>query len=82
MTQILYFGRLSDLTGTSQEALDLPEHIKTTGELRLWLDQRFSANGALLEPSVRIALNNQFVFDQELIVGASEVAFMPPVGGG
>ena len=54
----------------------------TAGELRQFLDLRFEANGALLEPTVRIAVNNELCFDTMAIVETDEIAFMPPVGGG
>ena len=82
MTKIIYFGRLSDVTGKDEERLDLPSHVATAGALRSWLDQRFKANGALMEPSVRIAINSEIIFDDEPLAQADEIAFMPPVGGG
>lgn len=82
MVRILYFGRLSDVTGVAQEDLTLPEGLTTTGELRAWLDTRFAATGAMMEPSVRVALDSEFVFDRAPITAAREIAFMPPVGGG
>ena len=82
MTRILYFGRLTDIAGTSEENLDLPASVETAGELGTWLDLRFEADGALLEPTVRIAVNNEIAFDADALSGADEIALMPPVGGG
>lgn len=82
MVQLLYFGRLSDLAGRSEEALTLPETVTTTSELRSWLDLRFESEGALLEPTVRLAVNNEIVFDPHPVTKGDEIAFMPPVGGG
>lgn len=82
MQKILYFGRLSDVTGCQEERLDIPAKIETAGALRKWLDERFGANGVLLDPTVRIALDNQIVFDDTPLHAASELAFLPPVGGG
>ena len=82
MVKVIYFGRLSDVTGTNQETLDLPDDVTTAGALRNWLDLRFDADGALLEPTVRIAINSEISFDETPIGNASEIAFMPPVGGG
>lgn len=82
MARILYFGRLSDLTGAAEETLSLPEAVSTAGELRQFLDLRFETNGALLEPTVRIAVNNELCFDTMVITETDEIAFMPPVGGG
>ena len=82
MQKILYFGRLSDVTGTTEEMIDIPTEIETAGALREWLDLRFNASGALLDPTVRIAINNEITFDTALVGAAKEIAFMPPVGGG
>ena len=82
MVKVIYFGRLSDVTGTTEEVLELPDEIGTAGALRNWLDLRFKAEGALLEPTVRIAVNSEISFDETPIGGATEIAFMPPVGGG
>ena len=82
MQKILYFGRLSDVTGTSEEMLNIPPEIETAGALREWLDLRFDASGALLDPTVRIAINSEITFDTAPGSNAAEIAFMPPVGGG
>lgn len=80
--KILYFGRLSDITGTSEEHITIPAEIETAGDLRGWLDLRFNASGALLEQTVRIAIDSELTFDSALLNGVDEIAFMPPVGGG
>lgn len=82
MAKILYFGRLTDITGTSAETLALPANIRTSEDIRNWADARHNAGGALLEKSVRIAINNEMVTDIAFISDTDEVAFMPPVGGG
>lgn len=82
MAKLLYFGRLGDLAGTLEETLDLPSEVATAGDLRSWLDLRFDADGALLEPTVRIAVNNEISFDTTELSDADEIAFLPPVGGG
>jgi len=82
MAKILYFGRLSDISGAAEEMLELPSSVATAGELRQYLDLKFEAGGALLEPTVRIAVNNELCFDDAAVTEADEIAFMPPVGGG
>ena len=82
MAKILYFGRLGDLTGMSEEQLDLPNAIATAGDLRNWLEARFETGGALLEPTVRIAVNNEISLDSTTVSNGDEIALMPPVGGG
>jgi len=82
MAKLLYFGRLGDIAGAAEEGLQLPADISTAGQLRHWLDLRFNAEGALLEPTIRIAVNNELCFDETAITDRDEIAFMPPVGGG
>ena len=41
MQKILYFGRLSDVTGTSEEMLSIPAEVETAGALREWLEIAF-----------------------------------------
>lgn len=82
MVRLLYFGRLTDVTTLAEEELDLPGGISTGGGLRTWLDQRFSAEGVFMDPSVRIAVNATICTDEADLSGAREIAFLPPVGGG
>lgn len=82
MTTILYFGRLSDLTGKTKEVLTIPPDVESAGQLRTWLDNRFETDGALLDPTIRIAINSEIILNTESLIGADEIALMPPVGGG
>ncbi len=82
MAKLLYFGKLSDITGCLQEIRALPDEVTTTEALRAHLDDVFSASGALLEKTVRIALNNQIAAEPAPVRDTDEIAFMPPVGGG
>ncbi len=80
--RILYFGKLSDLSGAQEEDLACPAGVETTEALRSWLDLRFEAGGALLDATVNIAVNNEIVFGDQTLNEDDEIAFMPPVGGG
>lgn len=82
MAKILYFGRLGDTAGMVEESIALPTHVDTAGALRQWLDARFDADGLLLEPTVRIAVNNEISLDGTAVSDDDEIALMPPVGGG
>ena len=82
MAKILYFGRLGDTAGMAEESIALPTHVATAGALRQWLDARFDADGVLLEPTVRIAVNNEISLDGTAVNDDDEIALMPPVGGG
>lgn len=82
MAKILYFGRLTDEIGTHTETRSLPEHIRATDTLRKWLDEAHAAGSALLDETIRIAINNELVTEPASVSDTDEIAFMPPVGGG
>lgn len=82
MAQLLFFGRLADLVDHPSQAIHLPGEIQDTLALRAWLEARQSTGGALLEKTVRIAINSEIVVDPAPVSNADEIAFMPPVGGG
>ncbi|GGB68268.1 MULTISPECIES: MoaD/ThiS family protein [Henriciella] len=82
MAEILYFGRLSDVTGTFCEQVSLPASVSDTSAVRSWLDQENALDGALLEASVRLAVNGEIVTDPYPVTDGDEIAFLPPVGGG
>lgn len=82
MAKILYFGRLTDLTGCSSEALAIEGEDKGTSTLRNEIDARYNAAGGFLDPSVRIAINGEIITEPAHITDTDEIAFMPPVGGG
>jgi len=82
MVRFLYFGRVSELTGCPSEHCSLPADLQTVSALRHWLDERFEAEGAFLDRTLRIALDNQIVQDVQRLDHAQEIALMPPVGGG
>ena len=82
MADILYFGRLGDAAGTMSEHVSLPASVSDTLALRKWIDGEKSLGGALLEKTVRIAINSEIVADPHPVSDGDEIAFMPPVGGG
>lgn len=82
MAQLIFFGRLADIVDRPSQMIDLPGDIQDTQALRVWLDTRQSTGGALLEKTVRIAINSEIVVDPAPVSNADEIAFMPPVGGG
>ena len=82
MTTLIFLGRLADMTGTSEEHLDLPDAIKTTDDLRAWLNARFSDATSGFDQSVRIALDSEICAEPASLGAAKEIAFLPPVGGG
>ena len=82
MAQLLYFGRLMDTLDKAEETIPLPDSVRDTSALRRWLDQDRALEGALLEKTIRLAVNNEIVADPHPVSDTDEIAFMPPVGGG
>ncbi|NIO40853.1 MAG: molybdopterin converting factor subunit 1 [Burkholderiales bacterium] len=82
--QILYFARLRELLGKSEEQLVLPEGVTTVGELTEFLRQRGGLWATELgqEKSVRVAVNQDMADSETVIKGGEEIAFFPPVTGG
>lgn len=82
MAELLYFGRLTDVTGTDTERVALPNKVTDTLALRRWLDAARGWDGVLTDPTVRIAINDEIVPDPSPIAESDRIAFLPPVGGG
>ena len=82
MATLLFFGRLADTFGTGQTVTDLPEDVTDTARLRTWLDTTHELAGTLLEPTIRIAVNDEIVAEPAPLNNGDIIAFLPPVGGG
>jgi molybdopterin converting factor subunit 1 len=77
----LYFAALRDLLGLNEETLEVPENVRTVGDLVQHLQQiRPALSGKMA--SVRVALDETFAGDSETLKGASTIALIPPVAGG
>ena len=77
--KLVFFGRLRDEVGTHELDCSPPANVEDSESLRLWIGAQYPA---LLEPKVRIALDDRLVGHAAPIVGVAEVAFLPPVSGG
>ena len=82
--KLVYFAWLRERIGTGEEHRDIPEHVKTGGDLVSWLatlgDEYASA---LAVPGViRVAVDQEIIKHDELIAGAKEIALFPPMTGG
>jgi molybdopterin synthase sulfur carrier subunit len=74
--QVLFFGQLTDITGTDQLVL---EHVETTAQLEQELLTRFPA---LVAVPFTMALNHRLVTQEQSLPQESIVACMPPFSGG
>ena len=74
-----FFGRLRDSVGVPHMMLAVPPQIIDSEALRRWIGEEYPA---LLDPSVRIAIDDVLATGSLPISGATEAAFLPPVSGG
>jgi molybdopterin synthase sulfur carrier subunit len=84
MIKLLYFARLREALGTSQEELVVPEGVSDVQSLMGWLAQR---GGAWEEEftgcrPLRAAVNQELVANATAFRDGDEIAFFPPVTGG
>ena len=82
--RLVYFARVREAVGTDAEERDLPEDVQTVGDCIVWLaSQSENHAAAFADPSrLRFALDQQMVWEETLLEGASELAIFPPVTGG
>ncbi len=74
--RILFFGRLREAAASPAE---IPADVRDTDGLRAWLGR---AHPALLDMSVRIAVNEALVHGNAALGEGDEIAFLPPMSGG
>ncbi len=81
MVQVLYFAALREILGLDEEALELPDEVRTVREFVTHLQKiRPRLSGKMA--SVRVALDETFAGDSELLAGEHTIALIPPVAGG
>ncbi|TCS36042.1 molybdopterin synthase subunit MoaD [Paucimonas lemoignei] len=82
--QLRFFASVREALGTAQEGVDLPEHVRTVGEVREFLRQRGDVWAEVLAEgrALRMACNQQMANPGTLVSEGCEVAFFPPVTGG
>jgi molybdopterin synthase sulfur carrier subunit len=82
--QLRFFAGIREAVGTAQEAIVLPDHIQTIGDVRRFLRERGDAwADALAENrALKMACNQQMADAATRISDGCEIAFFPPVTGG
>jgi molybdopterin synthase sulfur carrier subunit len=82
--QLRFFASVRESLERSEESIELPEQVKTVGEVRQWLIARGDVWAEVLGEgrSLRMAYNQQMTTADTLIADGAEVAFFPPVTGG
>lgn len=84
MTKLVYFAWVRERIGKGEEDIDLPDHVKTAGDLIAHLATLGEEyENALQFPKViRVAVNQEHVEHDEPIAGAREIGLFPPMTGG
>jgi sulfur-carrier protein len=84
VTKILYFARMRQIIGKSEEDIVLPADVTTVSRLIDFLKGRDDAYAsAFADPRiVRAAIDQAHAPLDASIAGAREIAFFPPVTGG
>ena len=78
---LLFFAAARDAVGCSSLSVELPPGVTSVAELLTWLGERYPS----LEPylsCLRIAQNERFVEDSQVIQEGDTLAVIPPVAGG
>ena len=77
--RLTFFGRLREAAGAAEIERDVPTDVTDSEALRAWIGGEFPE---LLDPKVRIALDDMVANGAMPIAGVAEAAFLPPVSGG
>jgi molybdopterin converting factor subunit 1 len=78
--KVLFFGRLKDLTGHSEEWLDLSDAATIEQLFALYVAKKPEL--AKFRPSVVASRNQEFAAWDTPLRSGDEIAFLPPVSGG
>ena len=81
---IKYFSWIKEHIGTSEEQIELPDHIKNVNELINYLNELDKKYSLILEKKnlIKIAVNKTYSSFDTNISNNDEIAFFPPVTGG
>jgi molybdopterin synthase sulfur carrier subunit len=84
MVQLVYFAWVRERIGKGEEDLDLPETVKTAGDLVAYLATLGDeyAEALRFPKAIRVAVNQEHVEHDESIAGAREIGIFPPMTGG
>lgn len=78
--QVLFFGLLQEITGKSEEEIELPSGSRL-GDVFTYYAERFPRL-AEMRQSIVLARNQDFSSAGELVAEGDEIALLPPVSGG
>jgi molybdopterin synthase catalytic subunit len=78
--KVLFFGQLKDVVGAAEEQVDLPAGARVE-DLVSRYQERFP-RWEEFQPSIAVAVNQEYAQPSAALRGGDEVAFLPPVSGG
>jgi molybdopterin synthase sulfur carrier subunit len=81
---LVYFAWVRERIGKSGEAIDLPAHVITVGDLLNHLKSLGEEYEMALEHDrvIRVAIDQEHAEYDEKIFGAREIGIFPPMTGG
>jgi sulfur-carrier protein len=79
MARVLLFGRLADIAGWREREMELAGRVS---DLRAALAAETPGLSALSGDEIRVAVDQAMVGGDPSVMGAAEVAFLPPFSGG
>jgi len=79
MLKLLYFMKLAEIIGTSQEEIQMPQGLVNVGELLRWLGQRGEQYRTALGDgsNFQVTINKKFVDTASAVKDGDEIAFFP-----
>ncbi|MEW6371503.1 MAG: molybdopterin converting factor subunit 1 [Pseudomonadota bacterium] len=82
--ELRFFASVREALGLAQERIELPETVRTVGQVRDYLIARGGAWSEALahQRALRMAFNHVMCGPETALQEGGEVAFFPPVTGG
>lgn len=82
--KLVYFASVREAIGLSCEERAIPDHVRTVGDLAIWLAGQSKEHASALndQSHLRFALDQNMVADDAPLGDAQELAIFPPVTGG
>jgi molybdopterin converting factor subunit 1 len=78
--EVLYFAAARDAAGTPAATLEFPAGTSAERALALLVERHAGLAG--LRPSLRLAVNEEFVAGAAVLRDGDRLALLPPVSGG
>jgi molybdopterin synthase sulfur carrier subunit len=79
--RVLYFAAVRDAVGRDEESVDVDDGVRTVGDFAVWVSARHAALHGKMD-WVRIARNEAFAADADVLADGDVLALIPPVAGG